>query len=58
MILPLYYKDIIIKTFSAKVTILTPATETELVIMNSEYLYTYVGTTYNTYISTDRGTAM
>ena len=36
----LYYKDIIIKIFSAKVTILTPATETELVIMNSEYLYT------------------
>ena len=58
MILPLYFNYIIIKTFSATVTILTPATETELVIMNSEYLYTYVGTTYNTYISTDRGTAM
>ena len=29
----LYYKDVIIKTFSAKVTILTPATETELGIM-------------------------
>ena len=58
MILPLYFKDIIIKTFSAKVTILTPATETELVIMNSEYLSIYLGTTSNTYISTDRGTAM
>ena len=48
----LYYKDIIIKIFSAKVTILTPATETELVIMNSEYLHKYrqrhrYVTTYN-----------
>ena len=30
------------KLILEKVTILTPATETELVIMNSEYLYTYV----------------
>ena len=44
------------KLILEKVTILTPATEAELVIMNTYPIY--LGTTYNTYISTDRGTAM